>query len=71
MLSPQGIDEHIAFITAALERLTASGVELSQCADVAARFGALRQQYLQRPESLTARVQELSALSTRPNRSGR
>ncbi|MFQ5807232.1 MAG: hypothetical protein ACE5I3_12355, partial [Phycisphaerae bacterium] len=65
MLSSQEIDAHIQSIAAALDALSAGGGNLSGCMEIDERFGALREQYRQQPDSLAGRVQRLSELSRR------
>ena len=65
MLSPREIDELVAFLGTATNRLDAADTDLSHCSEIALRFGALRQQYLRQPQSLVAHVDKLGQLRRR------
>lgn len=65
MLSSQQIDEHMAWLTTALNRLPTDDGDLSACLEIHERFEALRAQYREKAESLSGRVSALTELSRR------
>jgi len=65
MLSEHEIGEHLACLTAALDRLSSDHAGLEACVDIAERFEALRQQYRQQPASLASWVSRLAELRRR------